>query len=159
MRSIDILPSEARPFLGLGILSGLEQCPNVISGARHKPPLRPDLSWTCFKPWRAYDGSWGVTLKATGYSNIYKHRKSRQISRSSMMMEGPRGIMKGLSRWSRLKHSLHNSGPRFPIGGPWSPHEQLMAEPNCAGSVLSGDVGRLSLFGCTYKDHRSPTWI
>lgn len=94
--NVDIFPSEVRPLLGLGIWSGLERRPNVISEARRTPAeARSQLNM--FQPWRPDGSPWRVTLKATGYSNTYKHRKSRQISRSRRMIEGPRGIMKALS--------------------------------------------------------------
>lgn len=85
VRNVDMFTSEVRPFPRLGTLGGLEQCPNVISGARRTPAVtRSQLDM--FQPWRPDDSSWGVTLKATGYSNTYRHRKSRQISRSNRMI-------------------------------------------------------------------------
>lgn len=99
VRIVDILPSEARHFLGLGMLSGLDRRqPERDVRSQTEPPLRPDLSWTCFNLGGLMTAHGVSHQKATGYSNIYEHSKSRQISRGKRMIEGPRGIMKGLSR-------------------------------------------------------------
>lgn len=161
VRKVDMFPSEARPFPGLGTLGGLEQRPNVISEAKGTPAeTRSQLDM--FQHSRPDGSSWGATLKATGYSNIYKHKKSRQISRSKRMDDrGSARDNEGLVfDGPRLKHSLHSSGPRFPIGGPLASTYLIEGGSRRLRRVRARRrCWQTSLFACTWTDRHSPTWI